>query len=76
MPPHNQVLLEQARVTRRLTSRRWVAAHSHVANNNLLLGAVPTKYEVVMPRGVVHVVNVDELIDATWISREAEQITP
>jgi hypothetical protein len=67
MLPHDQVLLEQARVTLGVTSRRWVTAKSHVMSNNLLPGAARTKFDNVMPRGVNEVVNVDQLVDATAV---------
>jgi hypothetical protein len=64
MFPHDQVVLEQARVTLGLASRRWVAAQPQVARNNVLAEAIRTTFDNAIPRGVQEVVNVDQLIDA------------
>jgi hypothetical protein len=61
MLPHDQVVLEQARVGLGLTSRRWVMAHAHIAGNTLLPRVEVTKLDTALPRGVQEVLNTDQL---------------
>jgi hypothetical protein len=70
MLPHEQAVLEQARVTLGLTSRRWVGAHAHVAGNNVLPGMEPTHVEFAMPRRTARLVNTDQLIDRPPIASQ------
>jgi hypothetical protein len=67
--PHDQVVLEQARVTLGLSSRRWFVAHSHVTGNNVLPGAELTKVSTAIPRGMIELVNADQLIEAAHSTR-------
>jgi hypothetical protein len=64
MLPHDQVLLEKARVNFGLTSRRWCTARVHVARNNVVPGAEVATVHTAMPRSVMELVNTDHLIDA------------
>jgi hypothetical protein len=63
MLPHEQLVLEQARISLGLTSRRWVVARSDVACNNLQPGAELTKLSSALPRAVMTVANVDQVIN-------------
>jgi hypothetical protein len=63
-PPHDQVVLEEARIKLRLNARRWVAARAQVVGNNAVPGAIPTTVEIVMPRGAVEVLNTEQLLEA------------
>jgi hypothetical protein len=67
MLPHDQMLLEQARVTLGVASRRWTAAQPQAAKNNVQPGAEATQFDNPIPRGVQEVINVDQLIDATTV---------
>jgi hypothetical protein len=68
MPPHDQVVLEEARVRLGLSSRRWVVARSHVVGNNVMRGALPTTTIKVLPRGVNTLFNTEQLTDATGVA--------
>jgi hypothetical protein len=60
MPPHVQVVLEQARVRLGLTSRRWVSAYT--VSRKLTPGAKLTTVEHVTPRRTMELVNTDQLV--------------
>jgi hypothetical protein len=65
MPPHDQAVLEQSRVRLGLTSRRWVMAHANVVSSNVVSGAVATDVDTVFPRGVMTLLNTDQLREVT-----------
>jgi hypothetical protein len=65
MLPHDQVLLEEARVKLGLDSRRWVVARPNMVTNNGVPGAVTTKVEVAVPRVTMELLNTSQLIDVT-----------